>query len=228
MTEIGLFKSRLSASLDVMTCLFESAPGERAGAPGEAFARRGAWPGGWRVATLAALLIACLTAAGLSSGARAQDSSPWATEPFPGYDLSCGLPVVFATTPQVALASRTADGAPVVVLDPRLTTEEETFQRAFLSAHECAHHQLGHTLPEALEARRNSQDVVRDQELSADCRAGETLAALGHLEAVVVIAERFHTSGPYSPGGGYPSGWQRALMLKECAARGLATRELAP
>lgn len=141
-------------------------------------------------------------------------------DPFPSYQELCGFPIVIAPTPFVALATADKDGALIIIIDPDLMRPEEHFHRLFMIAHECAHHVMGHTTAAARAQRRRSGRVVRDQELSADCWAAETLARAGLGRFVAIMATRFHRAGLYSPGAGYPAGLHRSLIVRHCAAAG--------
>ncbi len=146
-------------------------------------------------------------------------------EPFSGYWESCGMPVRFSPTPHVSLAMRDANDQAIVILDPRLASETDWARRAFLAAHECAHHKLGHTSLQGLLARRSSSAVVLDQELSADCWAAELLGRLGHDAIVRTLSDHFYRRGLYSPGDGYPSGINRSTLIRICGAEGRRLRQ---
>jgi hypothetical protein len=139
---------------------------------------------------------------------------------FAGYAEECGYPIVFSSTLAVSEAVIDRQGRLVVVLDPSLATESERDRREFLLAHECAHHQMDHALPASRRSRALFNSVVRDQELSADCWAAQLLARLGHEKPILVMTQRFHRAGLYSPGGGYPAGIQRASIIQQCAHEG--------
>ncbi|MEL7470266.1 MAG: hypothetical protein AAFN27_17565 [Pseudomonadota bacterium] len=154
---------------------------------------------------------------GLPSSASAQFTAP---DPFPGYERECGYPIVLRTTLALSEAIIDFRGRLKIVLDPVLTANGEQDRMQFLLAHECAHHQMNHALPVSRRARAQSHGVVRDQELSADCWAAELLARLGHERPILIMTQRFHRAGLYSPGGGYPAGIQRASIIQQCAENG--------
>lgn len=137
-------------------------------------------------------------------------------EIFPGYRKECGYPIIFEHTLSRAEARITDEGERVIVLDPSFVSPGSNMHRAFLAAHECSHHKLGHTRPEGLQLRRKHGGVL-DQELSADCMAGEILKRQGQDAIVDAIAARLFRAGPYSPGGGYPSGIRRSGVLRTCS-----------
>ncbi len=147
------------------------------------------------------------------------------SEPFPGYQAVCGMPILYLPTPNVSLAMRDTQNQPLVILDPRLSLAEDRARRAFLAAHECAHHKLNHTSLAGLLSRRGSASVVLDQELSADCWAAELLSKLGHDEIVTILAEHFYRRGLYSPGAGYPSGLNRSNIIRICGEQGRRHRQ---
>lgn len=139
-------------------------------------------------------------------------------EPFPGYAQLCGYPIERRVTPRLSQALTDAQGQSVIVLDPRLYAQHQAMHRVFLIAHECAHHRMEHTSRQGLAQRMTQRHGVRDQELSADCWAAETMTALGMDAAVRRLADEFWRRGFVNPGQGYPSGIQRSNMLRHCAA----------
>lgn len=143
-----------------------------------------------------------------------------AKEPFPGYAEECGFKIFLKPSRQVALAERSDDGTMVIFIDPLLTKPENEFHKAFLIAHECAHHRLGHTSEDGLALRLKSRRMVTDQELSADCLAAELLARAGLTNFTKTMSTRMGRAGIFSPGGGYPAGVQRAKIIRRCGAVG--------
>lgn len=160
------------------------------------------------------LAVACLSGGFADAG----------EEVFPGYATECGYPIVHAPTPNVSLAVIDETGRSVIVLDPRLSEATEAERRRFLIAHECAHHRMGHAGIASRQARMRSAKVIRDQELSADCWAAETLARKGFETTIRIMADRFYKAGLYSPGGGYPAGIQRSTIIIHCAETGRHAR----
>jgi hypothetical protein len=153
--------------------------------------------------------------------ASAQSDEP---PPFASYEAFCDYQIVYWPTIHMALGHVTPDGRRIIVLDPILQRANEMPRRVFLAAHECAHHRFGDTRPEGIAKRIADASVVTDQELKADCWAAETLARAGDFAVVEAMAAQFYRDGAASPGGGYPSGVQRALTLKRCGETGLARR----
>lgn len=147
-----------------------------------------------------------------------------AEEPFPGYTDLCGYRLVYEANPTISQAVVRPSGEKVILLDPMLAQEQETAQRQFLIAHECAHHRMDHAGVASRQARLRSAKVIRDQELSADCWAAETLAQRGLDRTIRIMADRFFKAGLYSPGGGYPAGIQRSTIVMHCAQKGRDAR----
>ena len=137
-------------------------------------------------------------------------------EPFPGYDRDCGYPIKIEQTAYLSKAQIDADGVARIVIDPQLLQPRQGFHRTFLIAHECAHHQMRHTTRGGLAKRYTAHHGIRDQEMSADCWAAETLTKVGMLPALLTIADQFWRRGFISPGGGYPSGIQRSNVIRHC------------
>lgn len=140
-------------------------------------------------------------------------------EPFPGYADRCGYKIFLKSNRHVALAETAADGTKVIVIDPLLTKSGNEFHKAFLIAHECAHHVLGHTSEDGLRHRWSSRRTVTDQELSADCWAAEVLSSAGLSEFTSMMSKQMSRSGLFSRDG-YPAGIQRAAIIRNCAAVG--------
>ena len=159
--------------------------------------------------TRALLLLLAL----LASPVRA---APPVGDPFPGYDDLCGYDIRVEPTAYLSKA-QIVEGDPVIVIDPRLLHPRQGFHRTFLIAHECAHHRMRHTTRAGLAKRHTARHGIRDQEMSADCWASETLARAGMLESLLEIADQFWRRGFVSPGGGYPSGIQRSNVIRHCS-----------
>ena len=140
-------------------------------------------------------------------------------EPFPGYADRCGFKILLKPTSHVATAETAADGAKVIFIDPLLTKAGNEYHKAFLIAHECAHHVLGHTSEDGLSRRWVSRRAVADQELSADCWAAEALSEAGLSAYTKMMSRQMSRSGLFSSGG-YPAGIQRAAIIRNCAAVG--------
>lgn len=161
-----------------------------------------------RIAVLS--LLVCLS---LCAPARAA-----AEEPFDGYAALCGYPIETRPTARLSYARIDAEGRAVIVLDPRLSSPRQAEHRLFLIAHECAHHRMSHTTQAGLARRMMRRHGTRDQELSADCWAAETMTRLGMDAALRRLADQFWRRGFVDPGQGYPSGIQRSNVMRHCAA----------
>jgi hypothetical protein len=97
------------------------------------------------------------------------------------------------------------DGTPVIYYDPDFVSHFSEPMQRFITAHECAHHSLGHTWGEEPD----------DREQDADCRAIRQLYASGgfgptELKQVQKEMRRFGGGGPYLPGP------KRARALGKC------------
>ncbi len=136
---------------------------------------------------------------------------------FSGYDEICGYDIRIERTAYLSEARSKAGDTPVIVIDPTLLKPKQGFHRTFLIAHECAHHKMAHTTRGGLAKRFTARNGIRDQEMSADCWAAETLTRAGLLPPLLNIADQFFRRGFVSPGGGYPSGIQRSNVIRHCA-----------
>ena len=158
--------------------------------------------------------IALLLLFALLTSAAAAD--PASEEPFAGYADLCGHEIRVERTAYLSKA-QIVDGVPLIVIDPSLLRPRQAFHRVFLIAHECAHHRMKHTSRAGLAKRNTARHGIRDQEMSADCWAAETLTRAGMLEPLLEIADQFWRRGFVSPGGGYPSGIQRSNVIRHCS-----------
>lgn len=138
-----------------------------------------------------------------------------AQEMFAGYDRFCGLPVIVGTDPQMASARRFADGRPYLHVDPGVAVNWTT-SGMFAVAHECAHHRLGHTT--GLGAAARYSGGTRIQELQADCWAAEALMRAGLVSDLRRVVVQQAMQGHFPPGGGYPSGAERARAMIQCGS----------
>ncbi len=137
--------------------------------------------------------------------------------PFTGYAQTCGYDIRIEATPNLSKAQIEEGGTPVIIIDPTLLAPRQGFHRTFLIAHECAHHKMKHTSRAGLAKRFTTTHGIRDQEMSADCWAAETLTRIGMMPPLMQIADQFFRRGFVSPGGGYPSGIQRSNVIRHCA-----------
>lgn len=161
------------------------------------------------------LVMLTLPVSGLVAGPASDKIAQRLPDPFAGYSRSCGYPIFFAPIDTVSLARIHPRFGKIIVLDPLLLYPAQDAHRRFLIAHECAHHTFAHTTSAGLMLRRRGKGV-QDQELSADCRAAETLVDAGLSSDVRFMADSFYRKGLYSPGSGYPSGVQRSTMIYHC------------
>jgi hypothetical protein len=105
------------------------------------------------------------------------------------------------------------NGRPVILIDSQVYRGNADI-RDFTILHECGHHMNGDTLPQGLMARWS---MGNNQELTADCYAARR-ATPSQSRAM----ENYFASvqGPRSPAPGYPTGFQRAANIKQCAGGG--------
>jgi len=155
-----------------------------------------------------ALLLLTLLGFGLSSTAAM-------AQMFAGYNQFCGVPVAVVPNPQSASAARDALGNPVIYVDPGVMNNW-TMSRMFALAHECAHHVLGHTLPQGMWFRNSQAWATRQQELEADCWAARRLGEIRDEDSLRRMIMQFASQGPLTYGP-YPSGNDRALAVAQCA-----------
>lgn len=131
------------------------------------------------------------------------------------YDQFCIAPIVEAQNPHGASAARDQFGNPVIYVDPEFM-RHWAMSRIFVLAHECAHHMLGHTLPQGMWFRTNQVWATRQQELNADCWAAQQLSLLGDIEGLKKVIVQFSSQGS-QPQGSHPSGAERAGTIANCA-----------
>lgn len=134
---------------------------------------------------------------------------------FAGYADFCGVPVIVTQNPQIASASLDSFGNPVIYIDPSAMSNW-TASRMFTIAHECAHHILGHSLPQGMWFRSMNFWATREQELAADCWAAQQLRAILGIQDLQRTIAQFSNQGPM-PQGNYPSGLERASVVARCA-----------
>ncbi len=123
----------------------------------------------------------------------------------------CGVPMALAPNPQGASAT-IAWGQPVIIIDPNQLGNP--LWEEFLMAHECAHHVIGHTLPTGMWWRSMAVWATAAQELQADCWAAQRVSAQAARLAANYFAQ---AQGPMPSGPGYPTGFQRAQNIIQCA-----------
>lgn len=108
---------------------------------------------------------------------------------------------------------------PVIYLDERVLSRGNLTR--FLLAHECCHHSLGHvesvrngTKPTAV---RGLQNWGRQIELDADCCAARLLKKNNDRPAVENAKQFMMRYGPKPTGFGYPSGFERSMVIRHCS-----------
>ena len=141
-------------------------------------------------------------------------------EPFAGFSARCPQQIIYRSTLSISLATYNADGDALIVLDHSLQYPAQRYEHNFLASHECAHHLLGDTSPAGTHARRTIRGAISEQELRADCWAAEFMGTLGRDQDVKRMAEELYRRGRVSAGGGYPSGYDRAVTVQRCWQKG--------
>jgi hypothetical protein len=134
---------------------------------------------------------------------------------FAGYDSFCGVPVIVQSTKQIAVAALDNNGIRIIIIDPG-AMNNWTHSRRFVLAHECGHHQLGHTTPAGLEARKGIPWASKSQELAADCWAATALSGVMARSDLVAVINKYAAEGNWAPSG-YPTGYERAANIVRCA-----------
>ena len=142
------------------------------------------------------------------------------SEPFDGFSARCPQQIIYRSTLSISLATHSSDGDPLIVLDHSLQFPAQRYEHNFLASHECAHHLLGDTLPAGIHARRTIRGAISEQELRADCWAAEFMGTLGRDQDIKRMAEGLYRRGRLSAGGGYPSGYDRAVTVQRCWQKG--------
>lgn len=122
----------------------------------------------------------------------------------------CGVPTFRASNPLGASATVWRNQAVIVIDHSQFSSP---FWLHFVIAHECAHHVLGHTLPNGMWFRQTNHWATASQELGADCWAARTV----HSQAALFAYRHFLQQGNSSGGPGYPTGYQRAENIRRCA-----------
>lgn len=135
----------------------------------------------------------------------------------------CNIPtIVLSGIRSHALATLNLNGRPVIYIAPEKVTGNKEYL-AFLMAHECCHHRLGHL--RQLSLRRNRAVIAltfenERMELEADCCAATVLAKSRNDMAIKEAARRMGAFGPMPTGAiGYPAGVIRAQLISQCARR---------
>jgi hypothetical protein len=136
---------------------------------------------------------------------------------FAGYDQFCGAAVVVVPNPQGASAGLDQFGRRVIFIDPSVMANWTT-SRMFAIAHECGHHMLGHSLPQGMWFRNTVYWATKEQELQADCWAGQQLSRVGDFVDLRAVINQFARQGAIAQGN-YPSGSERAVTIARCAGR---------
>lgn len=162
--------------------------------------------------TLLALLITASAASAIEP--RSKQNQSTFDNPF------CAIKTL--TKPRVhgyVRALKETDGTPAIYIDKRILSRTELVR--FMLAHECCHHSLGHL---ELSRHANSLDSAlqgiglgHQLELDADCCAARMLNKENDRPGLENAKQFMFRYGPKPTGQGYPSGVQRAMVIRHCA-----------
>jgi hypothetical protein len=141
-------------------------------------------------------------------------------EPFTGFFARCPQQIIYRSILNTSLATYSSNGDALIVLDHSLQFPAQRYEHNFLASHECAHHLLGDTSPAGIHARKTIRGAISQQELRADCWAAEFMGVLGQDHDIKRMAEGFYRRGRSFAGGGYPSGYDRAVTIQRCWRKG--------
>ena len=153
---------------------------------------------------LRSIAVACLVTLSIFYATRAQGQVPL------GPARYCGIPTFAIPNAQGASAS-VWNGRPVILIDPSQIGTSAWAH--FVTAHECAHHVLGHTLPVGMWFRTTQYWATAAQELEADCWAARRIGVHGADIVSRIWARHSHHAG----GLEYPSPQVRARRIRDCA-----------
>lgn len=117
------------------------------------------------------------------------------------------VPIVLDTTLQnIAVANRDAQGRLTIVANPKVMAAFQPATRWFWLAHECAHHQLGHTL--------GHYGPEREQE--ADCLAAKQMVKNNQMSGNDLQAIEDDISQVQSSSAAYLPGPARTAEITDC------------
>lgn len=117
------------------------------------------------------------------------------------------VPIVLDNTLQnIAMANRDAQGRLTIVANPKVMALFQPATRWFWLAHECAHHQLGHTL--------GHYGPNREQE--ADCYAAKQMVKNNQMSGNDLQAIEDDISKVESSSSAYLPGSARAAEISDC------------
>lgn len=168
--------------------------------------------------------------AGVAAALRSPVANPYCTVPT----------FAILTLPGQARALLEGGEKPLILIDSEQA--KSGAYRRFLLAHECCHHTRGHLArlaeqqkrrelawqtsdsPDGVAAQTSLNDRIftmsqRGMELDADCCAAHLLANEGDEASLGAAVAAMAAYGPQPTGPSYPSGLQRADMIRRCALR---------
>jgi hypothetical protein len=127
--------------------------------------------------------------------------------------------------PEQASSMLDSNGQPVIVVNLRTLRDEPSYGR-FLLAHECCHHtlehvgryrqELGHVGPQPF---FYIAPELKKMELEADCCAVKLLREKHDVESIEAARSTMVRFGKEPTGAYYPTGFERADNIDDCAAR---------
>jgi hypothetical protein len=117
------------------------------------------------------------------------------------------VPIVLSNTLQnIAVANRDAWGRLIIVANPMVMAVFQPATRWFWLAHECAHHQLGHTMGH----------LGPEREQQADCFAAKQLVKNNQMSGTDLQAINDDISRMDSSSAAYLPGRARAAEITNC------------
>jgi hypothetical protein len=153
-------------------------------------------------------IFACVVLASAATGpAIAQVPTPCGIPAYPNPNVPTG---------QSALAPPAA--TPVIYFNPAFFNSlglngQPMFR--YMLAHECSHHLNGDIVAGALNPL--GMMMINPQvELRADCSAAQYLKSVGDFQAIQLAIQYWAQYGNMPTGQNYPTGDQRARMLRQC------------
>lgn len=112
-------------------------------------------------------------------------------------------------------SSAAPQGRAMILWDPAVM-DTLPYLEAFALAHECAHHELGHTSPAGM---LKEGYHFRKKELAADCWAARTLTERGENDVLTEQIALWQAQTAEATDPRYPSWAERIDTLRRCARR---------
>ena len=125
--------------------------------------------------------------------------------------------------PEQAASMKDPKGRPVIVVNRRTFRERPSYSK-FLLAHECCHHTLGHVgkFRKGLGGQGPQPffyiaPELKRLELEADCCAIKLLRDRQEADGIEAARSTMVTFGKDPTGAYYPTGYERAAKISDCA-----------